>query len=95
MKKLRIGYVPNSKNLDSPGDRRRIVFWAKARGHEIVTNLDDKFDVLVLSERSDLGFFVNRKINVPVIFDLIDGYLARENLAKDWFRGTSKVVTRQ
>lgn len=95
MKKLRIGYVPNSKKLDAPGDRRRIVFWAKARGHEIVTNLDDKFDVLVLSERSDLGFFVNRKIKAPIIFDLVDGYLARESLAKDWFRGTSKVVTRQ
>jgi hypothetical protein len=95
MKKLRIGYIPNSKNLDAPGDRRRIVFWAKARGHEIVTNLDDKFDILVLSERSDLGFFVNRKIKVPIIFDLVDGYLARESLAKDWFRGTSKVVTRQ
>ena len=95
MKTLRIGYVPNSKKLDAPGDRRRIVFWAKARGHEIVTNLDDKFDVLVLSERSDLGFFVNRKIKAPIIFDLVDGYLARESLAKDWFRGTSKVVTRQ
>lgn len=95
MKTLRIGYVPNSKKLDAPGDRRRIVFWAKARGHEIVTNLDDKFDVLVLSERSDLGFFVNRKIKEPIIFDLVDGYLARESLAKDWFRGTSKVVTRQ
>jgi hypothetical protein len=95
MKKLRIGYVPNSRNLDAPGDRRRIIFWAKARGHKIVTNLDDKFDVLVLSERSDLGFYVNRKINAPVIFDLVDGYLARESLSKDWFRGTSKVVTRQ
>ena len=95
MKKLRIGYVPNSKNFDAPGDRRRIVFWAKARGHEIVTNLDDKFDVLVLSERSDLGFFVNSKIKTPIVIDLVDGYLARESLAKDWFRGTSKVVTRQ
>lgn len=95
MKKLRIGYIPNSKKLDAPGDRRRIVFWAKARGHEIVTDLDDRFDVLVLSERSDLGFFVNRKIGVPIIFDLVDGYLARESLARDWFRGTSKVVTRQ
>jgi hypothetical protein len=95
MNKLRIGYVPNSKNLDAPGDRRRIVFWAKARGHEIVTNLDDKFDVLVLSERSDMGFFVKHKIKAPIIFDLVDGYLVRENLTKDWFRGTSKVLTRQ
>ena len=42
-----------------------------------------------------MGFFVNRKIKAPIIFDLVDGYLARESLAKDWFRGTSKVVTRQ
>jgi len=95
MKKLRIGYVPNSKTLNAPGDRRRIVFWAKARGHEIVTNLDDKFDVLVLSERSDLGYFVNSRNSAPIIFDLVDGYLARESLAKDWLRGTSKVITQQ
>jgi hypothetical protein len=95
MKKLRIGYVPNSKALNAPGDRRRIVFWAKERGHEIVTNLEEKIDVLVLSGRSDLGFFVKSKNEAPIIFDLVDGYLARESFAKDWFRGSSKVATRQ
>lgn len=95
MKKLRIGYVPNSKALNAPGDRRRIIFWAKERGHEVVTDLEEKYDVLVLSERSDLRFFVKSKHKAPIIFDLVDGYLARENLAKDWFRGSSKVVTRQ
>jgi len=95
MKKLRIGYVPINKALNAPGDRRRIVFWAKERGHEIVTNLEEKFDVLVLSERSDLRFFVKSKNKAPIIFDLVDGYLARESLAKDLFRGTSKVATRQ
>jgi hypothetical protein len=95
MKKLRIGYVPNSKNLSAPGDRRRIVFWAKSRGHQIVTNLDEKIDLLVLSERSDFRYFAHAKESVPIIFDLIDGYIARESFTKDWLRGTSKVATRQ
>lgn len=95
MKKLRIGYVPNSNNLSAPGDRRRIVFWAKSRGHQIVTNLDEKIDLLVLSERSDLRYFIQAKESVPIIFDLIDGYIARESFSKDWLRGISKVATRQ
>jgi hypothetical protein len=95
MKKLRVGYVPISKNLTAPGDRRRIVFWAKSRGHEIVTNLEEKIDLLVLSERADLKSYENNKLKAPIIFDLVDGYLARESFAKDWLRGTSKVVTQQ
>jgi len=95
MKKLRIGYVPNSKDLTAPGDRRRIVFWAKSRGHKIVTDLSEKIDFLVLSERSDLGFYYHSKPKVPLIFDLVDGYLARESIVRDWLRGTSKVATQQ
>ena len=45
MKKLRIGYVPINKALNAPGDRRRIVFWAKERGHEVVTNLEEKSEI--------------------------------------------------
>ncbi len=95
VKRLRIGYVPNSKDLSAPGDRRRTVFWAKSRGHEIVTNLNEKVDILVLSERSDFGSFSNTKHDIPIIFDLVDGYLARESSSKDWLRGTSKVLAGQ
>lgn len=95
MKKLRIGYVPNSENLTAPGDRRRVVFWAKNRGHEIITDLTQRVDVVILSERSDFGAFSRKTAEVPVIFDLVDGYLARENFAKDWLRGTSKVLVGQ
>jgi hypothetical protein len=95
MKKLRVGYVPISKNLTAPGDRRRIVFWAKSRGHEIVTDLEERVDLLVLSEKSDLNLFAKSKKSIPIIFDLVDGYLARESIIEDLLRGTAKVATRQ
>jgi hypothetical protein len=95
MKRLRIGYVPYSSDLSHPGDRRRIVFWAKNRGHKIVTDLDQKIDVLLLSERADLGRISKTYAGVPVIFDLIDGYLSRQSLINDWSRGVSKVISGQ
>lgn len=94
MTKLRIGYVPNSSNLSAPADRRRLVFWAAARGHQIVTDLSQSVDVIVLSERSNFTNFA-RDMKVPVILDLVDGYLARESFVKDWIRGTLKVADKQ
>lgn len=95
MKKLRIGYQPLSVDLSQPGDRRRVVFWARHRGHEIVTDLDQPVDVILLSEKADFGAFPKKAAGVPIIFDLVDAYLAKESHAKDWFRGTSKVLTGQ
>ena len=95
MRKLRIGYWPLSPNLDSAGDRRRIVFWAKARGHEIITDLSQDVDVIVASENSDFNspFFAYSK--VPIIFDLIDAYLSPLNSFDDLARGIAKRITRQ
>lgn len=95
MKKLRIGYQPLSADLSQPGDRRRVVFWAKHRGHEIVTDLNQPVDVILLSEKADFGAFPKKASRAPVIFDLVDAYLAKESHAKDWFRGSSKVLTGQ
>ena len=49
MTKLKIGYWPLSKRMDTAGDRRRLIFWAEARGHSIVTDLSSKVDVVVAS----------------------------------------------
>ena len=93
MKPLRIGYQPLSADLSQPGDRRRVVFWAKHRGHKIVTELNDPVDVYLLSEKADFGLFPRRAAGAPIVFDLVDAYLAKENLAKDWLRGVSKIAT--
>ena len=95
MKKLRIGYLPMSKDLMHPGDRRRLVHWVKHRGHKLVTDLNENVDVLVISERGNLGITRKIKKGPPIVFDLIDGYLSPEKLAIDWLRGSSKVLTRK
>jgi hypothetical protein len=90
MRSLRIGYWPLSPSLKSAGDRRRLVFWARVRGHTIVTDLDQKVDVVVASENSDFNskYFTQR--GVPVIFDLVDAYLSPRNSIDDIARGIAK-----
>jgi hypothetical protein len=95
MSKLRIGYIPNSPDLGHPADRRRIVYWAKERGHEITLDLSTNYDVLVLSGRADLTKWSERKNRPPLILDLVDGYLGDELLWRDWARGAGKVLTGQ
>jgi hypothetical protein len=95
VKKLKIGYWPLSENLKSPGDRRRLIFWAKSRGHSIVTDLKQTVDVIVASENSDFNsaFFSQRK--VPVVFDLVDAYLSPLNSFDDFARGIAKRFSHQ
>lgn len=95
MKKLCIGYVPNSPDLTHPADRRRTVFWAGVRQHKVVTDLTTPHDIVVLSERADIGYWASKKGGPPRIFDLIDGYLASDSVVQDAVRGVSKVLTKQ
>jgi hypothetical protein len=95
MRKLNIGYWPLSPTLKSAGDRRRIIFWANARGHSIVTDLNQPVDVIVASENSDFNSLFFSKKKVPVIFDLVDAYLSPLNLFDDFARGFAKHVSRQ
>ena len=92
MRKLKIGYWPLSHNLQAAGDRRRVVFWAQALGHEIVTDLSQKVDVIVASEKSDFNATIFAKPKVPIIFDLIDGYLSPLNSYDDFARGLAKRI---
>ena len=63
MKKLKVGYWPLSRDLKSAGDRRRLVFWAQARGHEIITDLSRTVDVIVASEKTDLNSSILSKMS--------------------------------
>jgi hypothetical protein len=95
MSKLKIGYWPLSRTFNSAGDRRRLIFWAAARGHTVVTDLSQRVDVLVASENSDFNssFFTQKQI--PVIFDLVDAYLSPLNPYDDLARGLAKKFSRQ
>ena len=93
MSKLKIGYIPNSADAGHPADRRRLVYWAKSRGHEVILDLSQKHDVLVLSGRADLTRWSEMENRPPLILDLVDGYLGKEYLWRDWLRGAGKVFT--
>lgn len=95
MKRLTIGYQPLSPALTSAGDRRRLLFWANARGHSVVTDLTQKVDVIVASENSDLQspFFTQK--GTPVVFDLVDAYLSPLNIFDDFARGLAKKLSGQ
>jgi hypothetical protein len=95
VRKLKIGYVPYSADLTHPADRRRLVYWAKKRGHELVLNTELMCDVVFKTVRADLSEGRNLSNESPYILDLVDGYLGHENYWRDWFRGAGKVVTGQ
>jgi hypothetical protein len=95
MRKLRIGYWPLSQTLLAAGDRRRLVFWANARGHEIVRNFHQKVDVIVASENSDFNSFYFTQKSTPIIFDLVDAYLSPISPYEDLARGLAKRLSGQ
>ena len=93
MRKLRVGYWPLSPTLNSAGDRRRLIFWANARGHSIVTDQNQSVDVIVASENSDFNSPYFARNQAPIIFDLVDAYLSPLNLIDDVARGLAKRIT--
>lgn len=95
MKPLKIGYRPLSPTLTSAGDRRRLLFWAKDRGHDVITDLTQKVDVIVASENSDFQSNHFAQKGVPVVFDLVDAYLSPLNPFDDFARGLAKKLSGQ
>jgi glycosyltransferase involved in cell wall biosynthesis len=88
VKQLRIGYVPMSKSLDSPGDRRRFVAYARARNltFELAT-IDGCYDVVILSQKADISDWCDYP-HGKIVYDFVDSYLAipRANI-KQCLRG--------
>ncbi len=93
MKHLKIGYWPLSSSLTSAGDRRRLLFWARSRGHEVITDLSQKVDVIVASEKSDFNSIYFSQKRVPIVLDLVDAYLSPLNFFDDFARGLAKKIS--
>jgi glycosyltransferase involved in cell wall biosynthesis len=89
----RIGYFPYSASLSAPGDRRRFVAYARARGLPFeIAHPEEQYDVVVLSGLSDLTVWPDYRYG-KVVFDLINSYLAvpRSDF-KQMFRGLFKYM---
>ncbi len=94
MKRLRIGLFPYSANLTHPADRRRIVSWARAKGHTLLVGESKDVDFILISEGVDF-IGLSKTSGPPKIFDLIDGYLAKQDFHNDLIRGVTKSLIRQ
>ncbi len=95
---LRIGYVPSSRPLTAPSDRRRFVYYARKKNLKFeIADPSKHYDLVVLSQSADLSVWHRYdKKNGKIVYDLIDPYLAipRWDL-KGILRGLSKFITRQ
>lgn len=80
---LKVGYVPYSRDLQHPGDRRRLAGWALDKGIALSLTDPTDSDVLILSNAANFDYWLNRA-KQPVILDLVDGYLGEHpSLFKD------------
>jgi len=92
----RIGYVPISSDLHSPGDRRRFVYYARQRNlHFEIADPAESYDVVILSQCADLSVW-RQYSKGRVVYDLIDSYLAIPKTDfKGQIRGLAKFISRQ
>ena len=94
----RIGYVPISNSLNSPGDKRRFTYYANKRNlnFEIADPLK-KYDVIVITQNADLSIWSQYDTGgAKIVYDFIDSYLASpKNNIKGWLRGLAKYLSGQ
>ena len=90
-----IGYEGYAQGNDGIADRRRVLFWAKERGHLIVDSRDPKADLIVITSSADLGYWDKAKTSIPIILDVVDGLIGEQSTTRDFLRGFSYWGTRK
>jgi hypothetical protein len=91
-RRIKIGYVPYSQDLQHPGDRRRLKIVSELEGVDIEINDLENLDVLVLSNSSNFSKYL-KKVDCPVILDLVDAYLAeRPSFFRDFGRNILRTL---
>ena len=90
---MKVGYVPYSRDLTQPGDRRRFPYYAERRGIEFeLAEPSGRYDVVVVTPRADLHAWRRyRPKEAKLVFDIVDSYLSipRTN-PKAALRGAAK-----
>ncbi len=96
-KGIRVGYVPCDATLRAPGDRRRFVHYARARGIAFeIARPERDYDLVVISASGDFSPWIEYPRTTKLVFELIDSYLAIPRFQpKALLRGVAKYVTRQ
>lgn len=90
---MRIGYVPLSPMLSSPGDRRRFPAYADERGLDLaVVDRWDGLDVVVLTSEVDLVMWSRAPRDVRIVLDLPDAFLEEQRGFRTRARGLAKWI---
>ena len=84
-----IGYEGYAIGNSGIADRRRILYWAAARGHTIVDARDKNAELIVITSSSDLGYWAHAKNSKPMILDVVDGLIGEQSQLKNSLRGLS------
>lgn len=85
---IKVGYVPYSKDLQHPADRRRLAAWAVSSQSKLNVENPLESDILVLTNAANFGLWLN-KATQPVILDLVDGYMGEHpNFLMDFARNS-------
>jgi hypothetical protein len=90
-----IGYEGYSPGGTGIADRRRILFWAKNRGHQIVDSRDPRADVVVITSSADLGYWARANTSKTIILDVVDGLIGEQSSLRDAIRGYAYWATRR
>ena len=94
--KLKIGYLPYSNDLESPGDKRRFVYYANKRNLNFeIADPSKKYDLVVLSQNADLSVWHDYDLGgAKIVYDSIDSYLSiPRNEIKGKLRGLAKYIS--
>ena len=96
IKAARIGFDPTSPTLQHPADRRRFCYFAKSLdiNYELY-NPKNKYDLIILTETSDISYWRRSHSDAKIIFNLNDSYLSESLNIKSALRGLAKFISKQ
>lgn len=96
LSRLRVGYTPYNQSFNSPGDRRRFIFYANERQINFeIANPKSLYDIVYLTNGCDLGAWISYKKknkSTKLIFELIDSYFDQPLTLYTVFKGIIKFL---
>jgi hypothetical protein len=96
---IKIGYFPYRTDFNSPGDRRRFIFYFNKRNIKFdFANPLTSYDIIYLTYGADLSQWLKYKKNNPnvkIIFELIDSYILEDVSFSSIFRGIARFLLRK
>jgi hypothetical protein len=91
----RIGYAGYSRDFSAPGDRRRFVAYARARGLDFeYAEIGGDYDLAYVTYSGDLPGWIARKLRqrsaLKLVFELVDAYFTETGLVRRYLKGTAR-----